>query len=288
MTAGFNPYERCLAELGEPEAEYRLRPGQLTVKLLIALGLLLYGVVANYLWWVHGPARFEHVILILLFAPPLSALSLLRHLARARGLHVLIYPTGIVRLYAGTAETYRWDEIDEVRLQTERAEIRVERDTTGRVVLCWIDVATPRVKIWNSQLLLRRNDGREATFTPAIDGYADLVEQVQRMTFPGYWATAQRELAESGTVSFGEFELQPDGLTVGANKLAWDAIQSVTIAQKHLGIRRHKAWLPWALKPIEDIPNPHILVGQLAEFSRFDETAASDERDTHTDSAEHD
>src|SRR5579885_624610 len=49
--------ERCQAELGDPDALFRVDPGRFWTKLSLGAGLLTAGVVGNYLWWVHGPAK---------------------------------------------------------------------------------------------------------------------------------------------------------------------------------------------------------------------------------------
>src|SRR5579885_381619 len=59
VTDAHNLLERCQAELGDPDALFRIDPGRFWTKLSLGAGLLALGVVGNYLWWFHGPAKFD-------------------------------------------------------------------------------------------------------------------------------------------------------------------------------------------------------------------------------------
>ncbi|HVK10360.1 MAG TPA: hypothetical protein VM597_16455, partial [Gemmataceae bacterium] len=190
MTDAHNLLERCQTELGDPDAVFRVGAGRVWAKLAVAAGLVLYGVVANYLWWVHGPARFDHLVLMVLFVPPLTGLSLLGHLYRTRGLCVLAYPTGLLRLQRGEVESYPWDEVEEVRIKTDKGTFVLMRDEAGEVQAGWLEVEPPTFQIWNAHLTVRRADGTTAKLTPAVSAYPDLVAHVQRETFRALWPAA--------------------------------------------------------------------------------------------------
>src|SRR5262245_59314034 len=89
---------RSVTELGEPDALFRISQARFLAKLLVGVLLLLFGVVGNYLWWVHGPGNFDAFIAHLLIVLPLGGIGLLWHMYRQRGLLVLVYPTGLLRL----------------------------------------------------------------------------------------------------------------------------------------------------------------------------------------------
>ena len=63
---------RSMTELGDPDVFFRISRGRFLAKLAVGVLLLVYGVAANYLWWVHGPAQFDHLSFFLLFIIPLS------------------------------------------------------------------------------------------------------------------------------------------------------------------------------------------------------------------------
>ena len=68
--SGDDHLERAVTELGEPEALFRISSGRFLAKLSLGVFLLVLGGVANYLWWVAGPARLEHWLLFVLFGLP--------------------------------------------------------------------------------------------------------------------------------------------------------------------------------------------------------------------------
>src|SRR4051812_32249553 len=99
--SGDDHLERAVTELGEPEALFRVSRGRFLAKLTLGTLLIAFGAIANYLWWFRGPAQIDHVIFHLLYIVPLFGLFLLLHMYRNRGLFVLVYPTGLLRLRHG-------------------------------------------------------------------------------------------------------------------------------------------------------------------------------------------
>ena len=123
---------RSVLELGDPSALYRVRPARFFAKLGVGVSLILYGVAANYYWWVHGPKTLGHFELFLLLIVPLMGPTLLWHMYRNRGLYVLVYPTGLLRLLRGEVDSFPWGEVETVRLLIQNvAEARLERDSRG-------------------------------------------------------------------------------------------------------------------------------------------------------------
>jgi hypothetical protein len=264
-----NLLDRCHAELGEPDAVFRVGAGRFWAKLALGVGLVLFGTVGNYLWWVHGPGKFNHVVLLLLVGPPLTGLSLLGHLYRTRGLCVLAYPTGLLRLQRGEVESYPWTEVEEVRLKADKAAFEVERDEKGEVVAGWLAVEPPTFQLWNAHLALRRADGTMARLTPAVGGYAVLVEHVQRATFRELWPVAAARLRAGKPVAFGPFEVSRAGLRHEKNLLPWADLGEVAVVGKNLSVKRKGKWLAWAAKELDAVPNSHVFLALVEEARRF-------------------
>jgi hypothetical protein len=259
-------------ELGEPDALFHVNPGLLHTKLAVGLGLVVAGVAANYWWWVHGPQHLGHAVLHFLFWPPAVGVALLLHLYRQRGLTVLIYPTGLLRLRRGEVESFPWAEVRHVRLKVQRAEAaEVARDAAGNPVACWLPAEVPPVQIWNAGLTLTRTDGTEAHFGPALADYAQFAEEVQRRTFPAAWADAWGRFAAGEAVEFGDVEATPAGLRHAGKFLPWRRVKEVVVAQGKLTVKEAGRWLPWALlKDASDVPNPHVFFALVEEArSRF-------------------
>lgn len=269
MTDADNPLELASDRLGPPDAVHHVSPGRFAAKVAVGLGLLLYGVVANYLWWVPGPARFDHLALAVLFAPPLSGVSLLWHVLRTRGLHVLVYPTGLLRVRGGEVESFPWAEIEEVRVRADAAEVATETDDAGAVTACWLAVEPPHFQIWKAGVTIRRTDGAEVTLTSALADYAGLAERVMRATFAEQWPAARATYRAGGTVRFGEFAVGGAGLTFRDQPaLPWSELKSVSVSQKMVSVTRNTGWMPWAVRDLQEVPNPHVMFALIAEARR--------------------
>jgi hypothetical protein len=280
VTDADNPLELASDRLGPPDATHRVSPGRFAAKVAVGLGLVLYGVVANYLWWVPGPARFDHLALALLFAPPLSGVSLLWHVLRTRGLHVLVYPNGLLRVHAGEVESYPWADVDEVRVRADAAEVRTETDDAGAVTACWLAVEPPHFQIWKAGVTVRRADGAAVTLTPALEDYAGLAERIQRATFAELWPAAWAKYRAGGTVRFGDFAASWGGLAFRTQPpLPWAEFKTVAVSQKVLSVTRTAGWVPWAVLDLQEVPNPHVMLALVAEARRQAGAGAADEDD---------
>lgn len=261
---------RARTELGEPESLFQVSPGWFRAKLVVAVGLLLYGVVANYLWWFHGPRNGGHFVIHFLIWPPGVGAALLWHMYRNRGLFVLLYPTGLLRLRRGEVDSFPWPEIEQVRLRLKKSENReLTRGPDGQLLAAWLAVDVPAVQIWTAGFTVVRADGREAHFGPALADYPVLAEEVQRRTFtalwPGVWAGY---LAGEG-IAFGVLEVTLTGIRHAKKSLPWREFKELSIAQGRLTIKQDGRWLPWALVDVGGIPNPHILFALVGEARRL-------------------
>src|SRR5205823_1060724 len=86
---------------------------------------------------LYPDPAFFHKFLILL---PVSGGLVLWNVYRCRGLHVLLYPTGLLKFQRGEVESFPWGEIETVRLKTDQGSVEVVRDETGAVADCWVAV----------------------------------------------------------------------------------------------------------------------------------------------------
>jgi hypothetical protein len=259
---------RSMTELGDPEAFFRVSRGRLFAKLSLGVLLVVYGVVANYLWFVHGPATFGHFELLLLIVLPLMGPALLWHMYRQRGLFVLVYPTGLLRLRRGEVDSFPWREIDHIRLKVQRAaSITIER-ADGLPTACSVPADVPTFQLWNAGLTVAREDGVEAHFGPALTGYELLVDEVQRRSFRVLWPMVWDRFQSGGTVVFGDLEVSSSGIRYSGKFLRWADLKEMAVAQGKLSIKQEGKWLPWALIDIHGIPNPHVLFAIAAEAQR--------------------
>jgi hypothetical protein len=278
---------RATTELGEPDALFQVSPGRHRAKLVAAVGLIVFGVVANYLWWVHGPGRFGGFEVKLLVVPIIIGVGLVAHMWRNRGLSVLLYPTGVLRIQRGEVESFPWAEVGEVRLKGDGAgPFQLARGDDGRVTDCWLPVSAPTFQVWGAWLMVKRADGTEAKLSSALADYPELAERVQQGTFALLWPKAFADLKSGKAVEFGNLIAEPGGLRAGKLFLAWADMKEMTVANKNLTVKRKGGWLPWATREVSTLSNPHVLFALYAEMTDTpaateddeDEEAVADER----------
>lgn len=251
-------------ELGQPDAVFRAGGRWARVKTVVGFGFVIYGLVANYFWWVHGPAQFGHLEFHLLFWPPIIGAALLWFLYRNRGLRVVVFPTGVLRLKQEEVESFPWASITVVRQRTDAAEPQLRWDADGRLTACWLPVSIPWVQVWDAWFEIERADGTKTRFTPGVANYPDLSERVQVGTFQALWPKVQTDLARGVPIAFGDLLVSRDGLTQSGRLLKWDDIKAITIVHKIITVKRKDSWRTWWVKGTSEIPNLHVLLGVLA------------------------
>ena len=269
MISGDPRVEVVLRELGEPEAVYQINLPRLLFHLAISLVLILIGVLINYLWWVHGPQRLDHLTLLLLF-PPFLGVVVLGRLLRQRGLMILLYPTGLLYLRRTQAQVFLWQEVDQVFFHFLHVKERiVEHDPEGKLATCLLRPAASFADdVLNSWMTLVRQDGQELQITPAVGRYHQLVLEVQRRIFPLLWQKAWQQLQEQGFVSFGPLRVSDQGVHWSKAVLPWNQFDNLHIYNGKLLIRQKKLWKTWRSTAVNAVPNLPIfwaLVDQLRQ-----------------------
>lgn len=282
---GDDHLERAQTELGEPELLFRISRQRFLAKLSLGLLLIGYGIVANYYWWLRGPATIGHLELLLLFVPPLSGVSLLWHMYRHRGLHVLIYPTGLLRLRRGEVLSFPWSDIDQIRVRMNRSDgPQIERDYRGELHNCWLPVDSPTFKLGDAGLTVVRTDGEEAHFGPALTDYEQLAEEVQKRTFTELWPRLLARFNSGERIDFGELTVTSHGLEHAGKRLPWRDVKELVVAQGKLSVKQAGKWLPWALVEVHTVPNPHLLFAVADEAQRHFAPSESQPKDELTGS----
>lgn len=266
---GDDHLERAHTELGAPEAMFRVSRGRFLAKLALGLALVGYGVVANYLWWFEGPGDVSHVWILFLVVPPITGASLLLHMYRHRGLYVLVYPTGLLRLRRGEVVSFPWGEVESVRLSLQRSEgPEFARDPDGAVLACWLPVDVPTFKLGEAGVTVARGDGVAAHFGPALTDYDQLAEEIQKRTFAALWPQTWARFRDGERLAFGELEAGRAGLRHSGKLLRWRDVKEVVVSQGKLSVKQSGKWLPWALIDVGSVPNPHLLFALADEARR--------------------
>lgn len=275
---GEDDLTRAQSELGTPDVLFQISRARVLAKLTVGLSLFVFGLVGNYLWWVHGPAVFDVLLAKFLILLPLSGLAVLYHMYRNRGLFVLIYPTGLLRLRRGEVDSFPWAEVDHIRIKVQRAEkAEFDRDGNGLPTACWLVVDVPNFQLWNAGLTIAREDGIEAQFGPALSEYDRLAEEVQKRTFTVLWPLVWNRFRSGEPVEFDDLEFTSVGIRHEKKKLAWKDVKDVTVAQGKLTVKQQGKWLPWAIMDVKGVPNPHVLFALIAEARRLSSAAPFDQ-----------
>lgn len=250
--------------LGDPDALYAVSPGRFWTKLGLGLLLVAYGFAAVGLMWAFNFWRFDHYIILLIVAPPLTGVSLLRHLHATRGLRVLVYPTGLLRVQRADAEAYPWDDVAAVGLRAEQG-VPMSLASGGTVTDAWLAVPSPLFRITTAGLTVVRSDGVTAALTPALADYPDLAERVQRATFRVLWPGVWDHFRAGGGVAFGAVLADPTGLTVDDSTVPWEDGPTLKVSGKNLVVAGKRKKLT---RELAEVVNPHLLVG-LVEAVRL-------------------
>src|SRR5262249_12348417 len=152
-----------LAVLGEPIAEFRVGGRWLIQKLIAAPLLILLGIAIELgvFWWGirHGPR-----LLILGIVLAVGGVMIAVRVYRSRGLRVVAFPEGLVRLHRQQADAFFWDEITAIR---------------------WNKVQGHWARIWegSKKLLVQRSGGKEIIFDdslPLLEKLGSIVEERTR------------------------------------------------------------------------------------------------------------
>ena len=260
--SGDDHLERAVTELGEPEALFRISKGRFLAKLALGVSFIIAGAVANYLWWFRGPAQINHFVFHLLYLVPLTGAALLVHMYRHRGLFVLIYPTGLLRLRRGEVDSFPWREVDHVRLRVARADgAEFARDDNGITLACWLPADTPTFKLGDAGVTLARADGVEAHLGPALSDYVALAEEVQKRTFAVLWPAVRARFRARGPHRVrrsGSRCLSVCGTTAACSRSR--EVKELAVARDKLSVKQAGKWLPWAAVDLGQRAQPAPLV----------------------------
>ncbi len=257
-----DPVRVALERLGSPDAVYALSPNRFRAKFALGVLLILAGVAANVLAWQWGVWGIDHIKAFVLFGPLIAGVSILRRTVRSRGLRMLIYPTGFLRVQRAELEAFPWDELAAVFVKTDSAALRSEPvPGAGPVVIeAWLAVGAPAIFVNSAEVRLVRLDGAELTASAVLEDYSSLVEKVQRGSFPELWARTLAHLAGGGVVEFDSLSADRAGLALGSRRVEWGAVTAVEVGGKTLTVRHPNG--KWTAD-LNDGPNPHVWLSLL-------------------------
>jgi hypothetical protein len=237
--------EDKIAQLGEPAEEFALRGlgflrSIVLASILTGAGLTLEVLLIGVLH-VH-----QHELLLLGLALLLSGVMLLVRALRNRGLRVLVFPEGLVRVHRGEAQALCWEEIDQVLWQKSE----------GGHWRAWIGGVT---------LSLQAADGRRMKFDDSLPRLAQLAQIVRQRTLSFLWPKALMVYEAGHTLDFGKLRISQRGLSNGKETLPWSLVQKVKSNATELSIYKKGKRGHYFDFTLSDIPNFHVLQALLAQ-----------------------
>ncbi len=244
-----------LGQLGEPIAVFAVRGAGFLRKLVLAPALIGAGLTLELLLigvlHIHNhELLFVGVVLIL------SGITLVVRALRNRGLRVVVFPEGLVRLHRGEAQGLCWEEIDQVWQR--------KNEGSNWAMRAWRGILTLKVQT---------ADGRRLTFDDSLPRLADLAQIICGETLPFLWPQAQAAW-ESGTpLDFGKLRISQQGLSQGKETLPWSALQKIKINGAQLLVYKKGKWTHSLNFSLSDIPNSHVLLALLEQRVRVEKSS---------------
>lgn len=237
--------EDKLAELGEPITEFAVRGAGFVRNLVLAPLLIAAGLTLEVV--LIGVLHLHHYDLLLLgVALIVSGITLVVRAFRNRGLRVLVFPEGLVRLHRGEAQALFWEEIDQIWQKK-------------------IEGAHWAARAWRGALTLKVEaaDGRRLSFDDSLPRVAELAQILCRQTLPFLWPRAEAAYEAGQTLHFAKLRLSKEGLSQGKETLPWSDVQKVKVNSAQLLIHKKGKWTPSLYFSLADVPNTHVLLAVL-------------------------
>jgi hypothetical protein len=239
-----------LAALGPPLGEFRLSEARfirqlLLVPLLLLGGLVLVALPLLVFFFARGgggdPALFK--LLVLGCFLMIGAVVLVVRAWRNRGLCVLVYREGLVRLHREKANAFFWDEVDTVVARKNKE--------------AWSKAAAGSLVV-----TVRRSNGEEYQFDDTLPDLKRLAEMIRTQTLQHLLPRALDAVQAGSEVTFGKLRVGPAGLSRERGRehdtLPWEQIKEIKIDDDKVTITKKGNWLTWHTVPLGEVPNAHV------------------------------
>jgi hypothetical protein len=241
--------EDKIAQLGEPTVEFTVRGLAFfrrlaLAPLLIASGLILEIVLIGVLHLHNYEILLPGIFLIG------SGVMLLVRAVRSRGLRVMVFPEGLVRLQRGRAVAFWWEEISQIW----------QKKGGGSH---WMGRA------WWS-LTVQTVDGRRMIFDDSLPRLEQLTQIVRRESMTFLWPRYLADYEMGKELSFGKLRISQRGLSHGKETLPWSDLQKARFDGAQLLIYRKGKWTHSVACSVSDIPNFHVLLALLEQRVRVE------------------
>jgi hypothetical protein len=232
-----------VAQLGTPLAEFAVSGARVAwlltaAVLLFPLGLLLLILAVAGLFIGHAEHGLVH-LLILGVSLLLASVFLAVRTWRRRGLRVLVFPEGLVRVQGTHVEAFFWDEVRTV----------LQRKNVGH----WARFAHGKYVF-----TVHRHGGGELHFDDALPDVRRLGDLIRRESLRHLLPAALEAYEAGQPLPFGRVQLSRQGLRYGTEWVPWEKVREVNVTEDRLTIHKAGNWLPWCVVLVADVPNLHV------------------------------
>jgi hypothetical protein len=226
-----------LALLGEPKAEFAVRGRAFARNLVVGPLLTLGGLALDITLLFFRHVSFE--LIMVGVGMILTGIMLVVRAYRNRGLRVLVFREGIVRVRGNDGQALFWDEIDSVW----------RKKIDGH----W-------EKIWKGALnySVERPDGKAIDFDDSIPELEELGRILNKETFVYLWPRYLAAYDNGATLDFGQVRLSKRGLSTASGNLPWLEVQEVKFEDNQFTISKKGKWTSWFQGKVAQTRNYHI------------------------------
>jgi hypothetical protein len=234
-----NDVDDPLTALGKPRAEFAVRGWALIRNVILAPLAILAGLTIETVWIVFIHRLHFHIAALGIFLLLLGVMLLVRAY-RSRGLRVLVFSEGVLKVRHGDAQAFCWDEIH--IFWRKKTEGHWERALKGSLTL-----------------IAQRADGKSISFDDALPGLKRLAAILQRETLAHLLPRYQATYDAGSKLDFGKIGVSRRGLAANGDTLLWRDVQEVKWEENQVSVSKKGKWSRWFLGKISDIPNAHVL-----------------------------
>lgn len=164
---------------------------------------------------------------------------------RIRGWSMALHVHGLVLSRPGNRQVIAFEDVNEVWFEIERL-----HSQAGAYVRA---------------LRLLAYGGQEHQVPLAVNDGATLANSILRGCSVPLLVDAQRALREGETLTFGQIQLDRDGITVGGARMAWCEVRQSVVSHARVHLYRRLPILAWRTVRLDRIPNPAVFVGLVAQ-----------------------
>ncbi|MFL5328606.1 MAG: DUF6585 family protein [Gemmataceae bacterium] len=211
------------------------------VTTLVALAALIGVIIEGMNGRIHTGSV---ILLVLLVAGPLLTITA----RRTRHVQINVDADFLTVADGDAAATVHFDNV--LVLQEIRG--RDEADRTAEM-LDWAVGNAHRLEFPN-------DDDRVFVVKRLVSEFDVLVAAVKRHLLPRLLPSAIDAFNEAGTLDFGVFDVNRQGITFAKKTLPWSEVSSVEQKDRSIVVTKHGKKLAWAAPSVNNVPNAFVLL----------------------------